>query len=61
MSKTNVSIELKQLYTLLKQIKTSDKQADYHYLKWILQHTDRDFMFLLLKQLEKMEQEYNFD
>lgn len=56
-----VSEELKQLYKLIKELKEGNG-ADYHYLKFLVQSTERDAMYLLLKQLEKMEKQgYKFD
>ena len=49
-----VSEELKQLYKLLKEIKEGNG-SDYCYLRYIVQNTERDAMYLLLKQLEKMK------
>ena len=57
-----VSEELKQLYKLLKELKQGDGNSDYHYLKFLVQNTERDAMGLLLKQLEQMKiKGYNFD
>ena len=57
-----VSKELKQLYKLLKELKEGDGSSDYHYLKFLVQNTERDAMGLLLKQLEQMKiKGYNFD
>lgn len=55
-----VSNELKQLYKLLKDIK-SNNGSDYHYLKFIVQKCHKDEMYLLLKQLEEMNEYYKMD
>ena len=56
-----VSEELKQLYKLLKEIKEGNA-SDYCYLRYIVQNTERDAMYLLLKQLEQMKTKgYSFD
>ena len=56
-----VSEELKQLYKLLKEIKEGNG-SDYCYLRYIVQNTERDAMYLLLKQLEQMRiKGYDFD
>ena len=56
-----VSEELKQLYKLLKELKEGNG-SDYHYLKFLVQNTERDAMYLLLKQLEQMRTKgYDFD
>ena len=55
-----VSNELKQLYKLLKDIKSSNG-SDYHYLKFIVQKCHKDEMYLLLKQLEEMNEYYKMD
>ena len=56
-----VSEELKQLYKLLKEIKEGNG-SDYCYLRYIVQNTERDAMYLLLKQLEQMKTKgYSFD
>ena len=57
-----VSKELKQLYKLLKELKEGSEGSDYHYLKFLVQNTERDAMYLLLKQLEQMRTKgYDFD
>ena len=53
-----VSNELKQLYKLLKDIKSSN-DSDYHYLKFIVQKCYKDEMYLLLKQLEEMNEYFD--
>ena len=56
-----VSEELKQLYKLLKEIKEGNA-SDYCYLRYIVQNTERDAMYLLLQQLNKMQEKgYKFE
>ena len=55
-----VSNELKQLYRLLKDRKSSNG-SDYYYLKWLVMNTERDHMAMLLQQLEKMNKDYKID
>ena len=53
--------KLRNLYELLKEVKSDDNRDDYQYLKWIVQHTERDFMSLLLKQLDRMDEDNKLD
>ena len=55
-----VSNELKQLYKLLKDIKSSNG-SDCYYLRWLVMNTECDYMAMLLQQLEKMNKDYKMD
>ena len=55
-----ISNELKQLYKLLKDIK-SNNGSDYHYLRQLVMNTECDYMAMLLQQLEKMNKNYKMD
>ena len=48
---------LDDLYNLLVLLKDKNNKHDYEYLRFLVQHTDRDYMGGLLKQLEKMREE----
>ena len=48
---------LEELYRLLVLLKDKNNQHDYEYLRYLVQHTERDYMGALLKQLEKMREE----
>lgn len=53
-----VSEKIKKLYKLLIDIECDDDKSAYEYYRWIVRHCDKDFMHLLLLQLEKMNDEY---
>ncbi len=48
---------LEDLYNLLVLLKDKSNKHDYEYLRFLVQHTERDHMGALLKQLEKMREE----
>ncbi len=48
---------LEELYRLLTLLKDKNNKHDYDYLRFLVQHTERDHMGALLKQLEKMREE----
>lgn len=47
---------LNDLYDLLIVLKDKNNKHDYDYLRFLVQHTERDYMGALLKQLEKMRE-----
>ena len=47
---------LEELYRLLVLLKDKNNKHDYEYLRFLVQHTERDHMGALLKQLEKMRE-----
>ena len=48
---------LAELHQLLLVIKDKDNYFDYEYLRYLVQYTEKDYMGLLLKQLEKMRKD----
>ena len=60
-NKIEVSEELKELYNLLVKLDT-DGKSSYHYLRFIVQNSHRDYLGLLLNVLKEMiKKGYNFD
>lgn len=50
-----MSDQIRELYDLLTDLKRKDNKEDHCYLRFIVQNGGRDYMFLLLQQLEEMK------
>jgi hypothetical protein len=50
-----MSEQIRELYDLLTDLKRKDNKEDRCYLRFIVQNGGRDYMFLLLQQLEEMK------
>ena len=46
--------KLEELYELLLHLSDKSNQDDYEYLRYIVTHCERDYMFMLLNQLKDM-------
>lgn len=46
--------KLEELYELLLYLSDKSNKDDYEYLRYIVTHCERDYMFMLLNQLKKI-------
>ena len=46
--------KLEELYELLMHLTAKDNKDDYEYLRYIVTHCERDYMFMLLNQLKEL-------
>jgi hypothetical protein len=62
-NRIEVSDELKQLYKILKSLDNNENLNNYHYVRFLVREGGgRDYMYLLLEVLKKMESRgYKFD
>ena len=58
---TVVSDKLKELYQLLKELELSNDSSNFYYYRFLVQNGEKDYMYLLLKQLDKMNEKYNLE
>ena len=54
-----VSDKLKELYKLLQELELSTDESNFYYYRFLVQNCEKDYMFLLLQQLNKMNEIYN--
>lgn len=46
--------KLEELYELLMHLTAKDNKDDYDYLRYIVTHCERDYMFMLMNQLKEL-------
>lgn len=46
--------KLEELYNMLLYLTAKDNKEDYEYLRYIVQHCERDYMTMLLNQLKEL-------
>ena len=54
-----VSDKLKELYKLLQELELSTDESNFYYYRFLVQNCEKDYMYLLLQQLNKMSEIYN--
>lgn len=54
-----VSDKLKELYKLLQELELSTDESNFYYYRFLVQNCEKDYMYLLLQQLNKMNEMYN--
>jgi hypothetical protein len=54
-----VSDKLKELYKLLQELELSTDESNFYYYRFLVQNCEKDYMYLLLQQLNKMNEIYN--
>ena len=46
--------KLEELYELLMHLTAKNNKDDYDYLRYIVTHCERDYMFMLMNQLKEL-------
>ena len=54
-----ISDKLKELYKLLQELELSTDESNFYYYRFLVQNCEKDYMYLLLQQLNKMNEIYN--
>lgn len=54
----DISEKMKDLYELLTDIENSNEKSGYEYYRWLVRNCERDYLHMLLLQLEKMNEDY---